>query len=251
MELKEGIILKTLKHQESSKLLTILTKDGVSNYVARGALKLTSKNQSYVSEGSIILFNETNKANRYSYITSGKLINPLINFKTDTTKMKYLLYQFELLIHLSNHVTDKALLFELSKQILNKSNESKNSDYYFVIFALKLLYLLGISPSFTKCVKCESKTDLVGFDFNSGGMICANCDKKSHLSMYYDSGTTQVLRLLYLVKIESIDEDFFDRIKEIITEYNIKFDNLINFIWNYYDNYLGFKSQTLRVFNSL
>ena len=47
LELREGIVLKTIKYQESSKILYILTEKGLISALSKNCLNLKSKNHLY------------------------------------------------------------------------------------------------------------------------------------------------------------------------------------------------------------
>ena len=82
MELIEGIILKTIKYQENSKLCYIITKDGLLSLMVRASLDFHSKNFSYSQELTKVDFAITkSKKNSFDIMTSG-----IVSFWTEEDK---------------------------------------------------------------------------------------------------------------------------------------------------------------------
>ena len=76
MELTEGIILKTIKYQENSKLCYIITKDGLETALVRASLDYKSKNFSYSQELTKINFAiSKSKKNSFDIMTTGALVD--------------------------------------------------------------------------------------------------------------------------------------------------------------------------------
>ena len=50
MEKKEGIVLKTMDYQENSKIIYLITNNGIDSIIVRGANKLNGKTFLYTHE---------------------------------------------------------------------------------------------------------------------------------------------------------------------------------------------------------
>ena len=84
MELREGIILKTIKYQENSKIAYIITKDGLVTALIRASLEYKSKNFAYSQELTKIEFDiSKSKRNSFDILTSGRLVESYLNIKKD------------------------------------------------------------------------------------------------------------------------------------------------------------------------
>ena len=57
----EGIIIKSTKYQDTSKLVYVLTSDGLNTYLVRNAFNFKSKNYSYALEMTKISFDSSRK----------------------------------------------------------------------------------------------------------------------------------------------------------------------------------------------
>ena len=82
MELKEGIVIKSTKYLENSKLINILTKEGLKTYLVKGGMKLTHKASSYTQDVSLIQF-DYSSGKGFDILTSGKVIDSYLNIKID------------------------------------------------------------------------------------------------------------------------------------------------------------------------
>ena len=240
MEKMEGIIIKNNKYLETSKIIYCLTSEGIKSFLARGACKLTSKNNSYTQNITKISFDYA-KGKGFDIITSAQILDNFNNIKTDFDRMQYAYLISELILHFTPHVTNVPLFYSFCCDVFSKINDNKHYKEYYILFSVKLLYLLGVGPELKLCVKCGSKTDLIGFDINSGGMICNSCH--GHDELFYNQQVIKVVKYLYYTKINDIKDDILD----LITN----FDDICIFINSYYEKYLGFKSQTFKVIKSI
>lgn len=140
-----------------------------------------------------------------------------------------------------NHIENKELFYDFLEYTLN--NITRNNELiYSLIFRLKLLYLLGIGPIFSKCIECNKDINLVGFSFDKAGMICKFCFKNDEQLYVNDSLLT--IRVLFLTKPQDINNLLFDSL-------DINFDEINLFLNIYYDKYLGFKSKVDKVITKM
>lgn len=242
MKLNEGVIIKSLKYQESSKIITILTNEGLSSYYVKGGAKYKSKNFSYSNELTKIAFDFSQKNNdSLKILTTGTILNNFSNIKQSFEKLNDCFLLLELIDSLGNQITDYQILYDFVNEILTLIDEEEYSPFFIIIFRLKLLYLLGVGPIFSRCVSCSKKEDLIGFVFEFGGMCCKKCvDGMSVLS----KELTEIIKYLYLTKLENVDMN-------LVNEFRKDINLLIKFIDSYYENFLGFKSKAKKVLDSM
>ena len=126
--------------------------------------------------------------------------------------------------------------------ILNRINDSKYVQLYEVIFLLKLLYLLGIVPIFSKCINCSTTENLSGFVIESGGMKCNRCLELHDI--IYDHKIIKIIKFLYLIKLNEVSDDILSNIPDVYE----RIDQFINY---YYQYFLGYHSKVSKVFNKL
>ena len=237
MELREGIILKTLKYQENSKIAYIITKEGLVTALIRASLEYKSKNFSYSQELTKIEFDiSKSKKNSFDILTSGRLIESYLNIKKDYNTLFEISKIIDITYKSIEHVTNNQNLYLLFDYLLdnyNKYFERQNKQYYLLIFKLKLLYLLGVGPIFNKCVKCQkiiNDNNLI-FSIERGGCICKNCIDIN--DVIYKDDFLSIIKILYLGKLDKLNQELIDKIS---LEFYMEIDD---FIKKYYQKYLS------------
>jgi DNA repair protein RecO (recombination protein O) len=242
MELREGIIVKSQKYQENSKLITLVNSEGMETYLVRGASDLKSRNFSYSQELTKIGYDAHTSKNSFSILTQGKVLASYGSIKADFQKLNDALLIVESTYQLGIHLEDHSTFYQFLNEILQCLNSNHYNPYYLIIFRVKLLYLLGIGPVFSKCVECGRREQLTGFDFLKGGMKCENCD--THTADYYNQEVIEVLRFLYLTKMENLTIEVLDGLPKIAAE-------AAKFLDRYYEHFLGFQSQAQKIIKKM
>lgn len=210
----EGIIIRGSDYKESSKILTILTPNGIESVIARGCKKINSSLISVVQTYNRISYERTD-GKGINTIIEGSIIDSYENIKLDFNKNQTLSFIFK---HLSVIDTHDELFYSF---ILKTMEALKYNDYrsVYAMFKLKLLYFLGINPQFI--CSCGSKKNLIDFDILEGHALCNKC------SSYNRGNLIALIHNLYYDKsfsIELNDEEY----KEVF-DFSIK----------YYDCHLG------------
>jgi DNA repair protein RecO (recombination protein O) len=242
MELREGIVVKSQKYQENSKLITIVNSEGKETYLVRGASNLKSKNYAYSQELTKIAYDANQSKNSFHILKSGKVLNNYTRIKSDLQKINDSLLIMEASYLLGNHLEDYSTFYQFLNDILENLNNQEYHPYYLFIFQVKLLYLLGIGPIFSKCTECGRRDQLIGFDFLRGGMKCAKCDSFSNV--YYNQEVIEILRYLYLTKLEEISFEDLNKLPNQVTE-------IYNFLNRYYEHFLGYQSRALKIIKKI
>lgn len=232
MTLEKGIVLKTIDYQENSKILYIMTAKGLKSAIVRGAKSLRSKTFSYAQSITYIEFN----IQKERYIDACNVINYFNNIKLDYRRMMSCLKIVEISYTLGEHITDYNIFFNFLVDILMLINDNETNYLFFeLVFKIKILYLLGVAPVFSKCVSCGSKSNIVGFAFNNGGMKCKKCIQND--DFIYPKETINSIKNIYLYKLNVLTELIGS--KQI--DYN--YEKIDHFLRLYYSQYLGFNSK--------
>lgn len=243
MELREGIVIKTIKYQETSKILYILTSDGLYSCLSRNSLSFKSKNFSYSNSFLVIEFDASkSKKNSFDILTTGKVVDSLVNVQNDYNKMIKVTEIFSMVYEIHDYITDYNNLYYLTREIVRGINESKEEvcdNFYLIIFKLKLLYLMGVGPVFNSCCLCGSNKT-IGFSISSGGMICGNHSNNGFLK----KEVSKIVEILYLGKIELFNLDIFEKFKDYYNEVN-------NFVNDYYNYHLPLNTKSNKIINKL
>ncbi len=223
----EGIIIKETPYSETSKILNVLTSDGiVIGLMAKGARNIKSKLRSYTNLFTYGVFNIYYKENKLSTLVSVDIINDLKVIKSDIILISYLNYLTELTTQVLKQLKDKEI-YNLYINAILKINELFDPLVITNILEIKYLDYLGVSLNLESCVKCGNMSNIVTIDGDAGGYICKNCYTNE---LIISPKTIKMLRMYYYVDIKSITK--LNIKKEVINEINY-------FLDKYYERYTG------------
>ncbi len=223
----EGIIIVERSYSETSKLLTILTREyGLINVMAKGAKKLSSSLRTSTLKLTYAKFNIQYKKDKISTLISATIVNPLKETKKDITKISYVSYILELSEQVSKeHYNDK--LYDLMIAAILKIEDGYDPLSIMNILELKYLDFLGVMPVIDGCAICGSKTNILTLSASSGGFVCKNC---YHNDRIVSEKALKLIRAYYYVDISSLEKiDISDKVKNEINA----------FLDDYYDRYTG------------
>ena len=234
----EGIIASSVNYGETSKIVNILTKEGMIGAIAKGAKNIKSPLRSFtvnLTYGSFYLYYNDNKL---STLKSADIICEFKNIKKDIILISYMSFLIDLATQVMKQNNDEEI-YNLLVTTLYKIDEGLNPMVMTNILELKYLDYLGVGFDFNTCCKCGKKSNIVTIDPDVGGYICKNCYINE---IIYDSKTLKMLRMYYLVDIKSISE-----LK--ISDNIIK--NINYFVNTYYDRYTGLYLKSKKFLNEL
>ena len=222
----EGIVVSEYPFEESSKVINILTKDGVVGVIAKGAKKIKSPFFVTTNRFTLGIFNIFYKENALSKLIDVDILKDYRNIKKDIVRVSYTTFITELVLKVFKHENDKDI-YNLYLASLDKINEGFDSLIITNILKLKLLDHLGIKPIIDRCVECGSKKEIITISSYLGGYVCKNCIKNEKL---FSTKTVGLIRMLYYVDISKITKlDISEEVKKEIDE----------FTNDYYDRYSG------------
>lgn len=222
----EGIIIKETNFGETSKIINILTKDGIIGVMAKGAKSIKSPLRSFTLTLTYAEFNIYYHEDRLSTLKSADVINDFATIKKDITLISYMTYLCDLASQVMKQ-NNNPDIYKMLISSLNKINNGLNPVIISNIYELKLLDYLGVGINFNECAKCGNNTDIITIDPDIGGYICKNCYENE---IIYDDKTLKMLRMYYLVDINSISDL---KISDVVI------NNINYFINTYYDRYTG------------
>ena len=194
----EGIIVSSVNYGETSKIINILTKEGMIGAIAKGAKNIKSPLRSFtvnLTYGSFYLYYNDNKL---STLKSADIINEFKNIKKDIILISYMSFLIDLATQVMKQNNDEEI-YNLLITTLYKIDDGLNPMVMTNILELKYLDYLGVGFDFNTCCKCGKKSNIVTIDPDAGGYICKNCYTNE---IIYDSKTLKMLRMYYLVDIK-------------------------------------------------
>ena len=221
-----GIVVSEVPYKDSSKVLNILCEEGVIGVISKGCKRINSplrviSNKLTLGE-YVIYYNES----KLSTLKEGSILDNFNNIKNDLNKISHATYITDLVNQVMKQNADPTV-FSLYLSALKKIDEGINETVVMNILEIKLLDYLGVGINLNGCAKCGSTREIVTIDPDVGGYICKNCYTNE---IIYDERVRKMLRMYYLVEIDSIKEL---KIKDYII------DSINKFLSVYYDRYTG------------
>lgn len=226
LEKIEGIIIKEKSYSETSKLITLITKEhGVINLLAKGAKTLKSPLRSTTTKLTHGYFNIIYKENKLSTLKEVDIINHYKNIKKDINKISYATFILELVEQVTKQIYNEEV-FDNMIYALKKIDENMNPLVITNILELKCLDYLGVMPILDCCAVCGNK-NIITISADQGGYLCKECRKDETI---VDEKTIKLLRMFYYVEINKIEK----------LEVSKKISEEINYFLNaYYERYTG------------
>lgn len=224
----EGIITKEVMYQESSKILTIFTKEyGLVSVMAKGARSIKSKLRSGSSVLTYGKFSIRYKKDGLSILTSVDIINPFTSIFLDISKISYATYILELSTEVFKESSEKEI-FDILKDTLIKINEGFDFEVLMHILEVKYLSYLGVGLFVDGCTLCGSKTNIKTISIDNGGFLCDNCYKDGKI---YSGKMIKLIRMFLYVDIKKISklevsEEIKKEIDTFLEEYLDKYSGL-------------------------
>ena len=226
IERAEGIIIKDASYSETSKLLTLITKEhGIINLLAKGAKTLKSPLRSTTTKLTHGYFNIIYKESKLSTLKEVDTIDYYKNIKKDINKISYATYILELVEQVIKQTNNEEVFDNLIAS-LKKIEEGFNPLVITNILELKCLDYLGVMPILDCCSVCGNE-NIITISADQGGYLCKNCRKEETI---VDEKTIKLIRMFYYVDINKIEK----------LEISKKISEEINYFLNsYYERYTG------------
>ena len=221
-----GVVISEVPYKENSKILNVLTPEGVIGIVSKGCKSLKSPLRTVSEKLKFCEYTIYYKEDGLSTLKEGTIIDNFNHIRTDLTLISYLSYITELVAQVVKQSSNPNI-YKLYISTIKKIDEGLNPMVMTNILEIKLLDYLGVPINLNECCKCGSKKNIITVDPDAGGYICTSCYTNE---IMYDEKVRNMLRKYYLVDIESITEL---KIKDYVIE-------SINYFMNtYYDRYTG------------
>ncbi|MCH5166466.1 MAG: DNA repair protein RecO [Erysipelotrichales bacterium] len=239
MKTIEGVVVNETPFRENSKILNILTKEGIIGVISKGCknikspLRLISSKLTYAE--FTIIYNESG----LSTLKEGTILNNFTHIRTEPSLIPYstFVYITDLVKQVIKQCSNETI-YNIYISTVKKIEEGLNPIVLMNILEIKMLDYLGCPIELNACVKCGSTKNIITINPDIGGYICSSCHTNE---IIYDEKTRKMLRMYYLVDIDSIKE-----LK--INDYVI--DNINNFLTTYYDRYTGIYIHTKKFLES-
>ena len=236
----KGLIIKTFDYLENAVLANVLTKNGKVAVVIKGAKKLNTSTRRLGNVLTLIEFSHTDAKN-VSTLTEGVVLDNYTDLKDDLLKYNYALVLLEKIYYFSEYVSDFETLFNFTINLLNLLKTTKYLNAVKLIFEIKLLYLLGVAPSFKRCPICDKNITSGVLDIKNGGFLCNDCRITN--DFYLNESDSLLFKKIYVTKLLDVNEEFLRSINN--------HQNINNCIKLYYEWHLEFKSKVLDIIEKI
>lgn len=237
-----GIVLGEMHYQESSKILTVLTKEyGIISILSKGCRKYTNKLNAVSNSLIVGKFHFRYKKDKLMTLIEADAIDALSYVKNDFTNITYVSYVTKLTKLISQNSYDQEI-FDLYMEYLDKIKKGIDIRVLTIIIELKYLTYLGIKPITNMCYCCNSDNDIVTISVDNYGVVCKNCVKDEFI---FDIKVVKLIDIFLNVEFKNIDKLTIS--DEIIKQLN-------KFIESYYDKHSGLyisKNKFINVLNDI
>ena len=231
----EGIVIRRTSYKEGSAMISVLTKDRIRSFLAKGVLKITSKNAPSVNLFTKSRF-QTFNGEEGDWLRVGEVICSYPNISKDFEKLAILDFISEITNSLIG-TNDAKDTYEFLKKTLECLNGEFSPLTALLIYFAKVLKAGGYGLDVDSCAICGKKEAITALSYKDGGFICQNCfDASTHVKT--EPRKLKILRYIFKVDLNNFTKVAFgnDECKAIILE-------LCDFL-NYVSQ-IEFKSLTL------
>lgn len=236
----KGLVIKVQDYLENAVLATVLTSNGKETLIIRGAKKINRSTNKLASILTLIEYNHT-ETKGLSTLTEGIIIDNYTSIKDDIVKYNYIMTIFEKISFFSEQITDYDIVFNFIIEILEKAKSSFYINALSLIFEIKFLYLLGVSPLMNRCPLCGNIVQNGALDIKNGGFLCEKCYYLNEVNLSVSD--SMLFKKIYTTKLKNVSDEF---LKEINNHINI--NKCIN---KYYEWHLDFKSKVKEILEKI
>ena len=198
----EGFVINETPYGESSKIINLITCDGIKGILCRGAKSLKNINRSIATKftyGKYIIYD---KKEKMSILKEGSVIDDFSNIKNDIILIGYMTYLSDLVYQVVKQ-NQASEIYDIFISSLKKIDAGMNPMVISNIFEVKMLDYLGVGINLDCCNSCGSNKNIITINADLGGYVCSNCYRGEYL---YDVKVIKMLRMYKLVNIDSISD---------------------------------------------
>lgn len=132
--------------------------------------------------------------------------------RTDLDKLKYASHITKIIYDVTNENENSYKILQLFLNTLYMISETnENLDFVIAVFKLRLMCILGFTPSINECKSCKTKEELLYFSFKDSGFKCGSCAKVDKSVMQITRATMDAIKYIVLAPPKKI---FSFKVKE-------------------------------------
>ncbi len=202
----EGIITKETKYGDTSRILTVVTRNMgkisvLAGNVRKGKSGLLSAT-SLFAYSRFTLF-KSGSSSLYK-LNEGEAITTFSNLKNSLDAMAYASYFCDVtnsVMQENSSEPDQTELLIRSLYMLDK--ESENAEKIKAVFEFRTLTIAGLMPNLSECADCGKTTNLVSLSAHNGSVYCEKCSA-AHPSMQINDSILAALSYIELAESKKI-----------------------------------------------
>ena len=213
----EGIVIRRVSYKEGSAMISVLSKDKIHSFLAKGVLKITSKNAPSVNLYTKSRF-QVFKGEEGDFLRVGEVISSYPNINKSFEKLAILDFISEMTNSLIG-TNDSVGVYPFLEKTLESLDGEFSPFTALLIYFAKVLKASGYGIDVDSCAICGKKTQISAISYKDGGFICQNCfDASNHVKT--DPRKLKILRYIFKVDLDNFTRVAFsnDECKEIIFE---------------------------------
>ncbi len=204
----EGIIIRSVDYGESSKVITLFTREhGKIGLMARGAKKpqsrLAAVSQLF-THGYYLC--KTGAGSGMAELSQGEILDSYRDLRQDIMRTAYAAYIAELMDRLTMEREANPFLFQLLSLTFRYLDEGKDPEILARIVESKMLIVAGIRPHLHDCSNCGREEEPYTISVAQGGLLCPRCQATDPYAIAVTSGTWKLLRLFQVFDLERLGE---------------------------------------------
>jgi len=213
----EGVVIRTMKMGETSKLVTFFTRElGILKVIAKGARSGKSRIGAALEPLTVSRIVYYDRENReLQFLSQADIVEFFPNLPADLEKWGYANACAELVYRAQTSAEATAKLYPILLNTLRAMNEpASEGRACFWGFQMKLVGVLGLAPNLRRCLNCstvgptvENGGRVYHFDISRGSFLCGNCS--SGRSAHELSGET----LHLLAELQTLPAEKFSSFK--------------------------------------
>lgn len=240
-----GTVIKAIDYKENAQIVTLFSEEGLTSLIVRGAKKINSKTRAIAQVLTDLEYVATdNKA--LNTLIEAQVVDNHNEIKNDFLKMQIAYCMIDKVYQFGSQSTNIKVLYDFFITNLKILRTTSYPAALLAVFEIKLCYLLGIAPNFNGCSKCNKKITSGEFSVHYGGIICDDCSKVTPVQLALQA--SQVLKYMYLIKMEKIDEIFLGLVQPFVPDIDRCIDE---FYAEHYECNNKCKSVYHKIINSL
>ncbi len=209
----EGIIVRAMKMGESSKLVTLFTRDfGFLKVIAKGSRTSKSRFGAALEPLTVTRIVYYDKETRdLQFLSQAEIAEHFPKLSSDLERWGFANACCELVERTHLGVELQTKVYPLLLETLRAMNtETVEVRLCFWRFQMYLLGLLGFAPNFKQCQSCGAANSSANdeqaiqhFDIAHGGVLCERCSASRSVQLL-SSGAARLLQSLQSVSFERL-----------------------------------------------